>query len=103
MTHTVRVPKRFYQDHIERECPAPPIVRETKRHLFVNGESPHCAELLNDARYYTDMDDGNWTDPVSMRPIINSAWATKRALLAAGITDSNEAMEASMVEEKESA
>lgn len=49
---TVRIPRRFYEDHVDRDLPAPPIVRATVRHYFIDATHPDAAELLSDARFY---------------------------------------------------
>ena len=36
MTKIIRIPKRFYDDCVECETRTPPIVKETKRHYFVD-------------------------------------------------------------------
>lgn len=38
MKNIIRIPKVYYDDHIQCECEAPPIVRETKSHYFISGE-----------------------------------------------------------------
>lgn len=52
---TIRIPKVFYTDHIERDLPAPPIVKETKQHYFIDGaDNADLQELYCDARYYSE-------------------------------------------------
>ena len=54
MTETIRIPKVFYDDHYERCLPAPPVVRETKRHYFIEAvDTPALRELVSDADYYS--------------------------------------------------
>ena len=51
----VRIPKCFVDDHVERECPTPVIVRETKNHYFI--AAINCdgwRDLVSDAEFYTD-------------------------------------------------
>jgi hypothetical protein len=51
----VRVPVRFLWDHIERECPSPFIVRETKNHYFIAAiDCDGWRDLVSDAEFYTD-------------------------------------------------
>jgi hypothetical protein len=51
----IRIPKIFYDDHVGRECPAPPILRETNRHYWIDTTHADYAELINDAEFYEDI------------------------------------------------
>jgi hypothetical protein len=70
----IRIPKRFLDDHAERELPAPIIVRETSSHYFIDPADDAIEELVNDARHYGDSIDN------APRGLIASARATLRAL-----------------------
>lgn len=78
---TIKITKCFYQDHVERDLPAPAIVRETKRHYFIDAKSEHLSELLSDAEYYADpfnyshAEFGSW-----LAALVRSARATERAI-----------------------
>lgn len=50
----IRIPRRFFDDHSERELPTPVIVRQTARHVWIHAEDSALPELLNDAQYYAD-------------------------------------------------
>jgi len=59
----IRIPKVYYDDHIQCECEAPPVVRETKKHYYISGEEVrHSQEpemstlddLYSRAKYYED-------------------------------------------------
>jgi hypothetical protein len=50
------IPKRFYDDHVERDLPAPPVLYTTARLYVIAGDDPTLAELLDDARFYADAD-----------------------------------------------
>jgi len=51
----IKIPKRFYDDHVERNLPAPPVLKETKAHYWISDEmTPELVELYSDARYYGD-------------------------------------------------
>ena len=56
----IRINFWFYHDHIDRDCEAPPIERETHTHggtrtvLWIDPTHPACYELLSDADYYAD-------------------------------------------------
>ena len=49
---TIRIPKRFFDDHRERDLDTPTIARETKAHYFISADDPAVAELRDDAAYY---------------------------------------------------
>jgi len=78
---TIKITKCFYQDHVERDLPAPAIVRETKRHYFIDANSEHLDELLADAEFYADpfnyshAEFGSW-----LAALVRSARATERAI-----------------------
>lgn len=77
----IRIPKRFYQDHVvERDLEAPEIVRETKRHYWIDGGSEHLAELLSDAEYYADPACYDFEFGSHLAALILSARATERAI-----------------------
>ena len=76
----IRIPKRFYDDHVDRDLPAPEIVRETKRHYFIDANSEHLDELLSSAEslhfhswFECDFGDSFWG-------VIKSANATEKAI-----------------------
>ena len=50
----VCIPKRFYDDHVDRDLPAPEIVRETQQHYFIDATSEHLDEFLCDANHFAD-------------------------------------------------
>lgn len=50
----IRLPKRFMDDHSERDLPTPEVVRETKTHYYVDPLDPNLPELLDDAKYYAE-------------------------------------------------
>lgn len=54
MTNLIRLPKRFFDDHAERDLDTPAIVRETKNHYFIHATDPAVAELRDDAAFYAD-------------------------------------------------
>jgi len=78
---TIKITKCFYQDHVERDLPAPAIVRETKRHYFIDANSEHLDELLADAAFYADpwsypdAEFGSW-----LAALVRSANATEKAI-----------------------
>ena len=48
----VKIPHRFFIDHVERDLPAPVIVKRTKSHLWIDHNDANFAELRNDAEHY---------------------------------------------------
>ena len=50
----IKIPQGFYNDHCERDLPTPEIVKSTKQHYWINTEDPNFAELISDARHYSD-------------------------------------------------
>ena len=56
MTDMYRIPKRYYQDHVDCDCEAPAIIKATKQHFFISTDEPEeLAELRSRAQYYVDM------------------------------------------------
>ena len=56
MTKLYRIPQRYYIDHVECDCEAPPVVKETKQHYWISAEEgPELSELRSRAQYYVDM------------------------------------------------
>ncbi|MEP0149975.1 hypothetical protein [Roseibium sp.] len=74
MTATARyIPPFFYNDHVERDLPAPPILKVFRQRYLIDTDHPDFDELVDDARHYAN--DGTDADPVLAR--------TARALLKA--------------------
>lgn len=71
----LRIPQMFYVDHIERDLPAPAIIERTRAHFWIDAESEHLAELLDDADHYADP----W-GPDGGFGLRNSARATAEAI-----------------------
>lgn len=58
-----RIPRTFYDDHVlGRDLPAPPIIKEDRRHYWIDTLDANMAELIDDARFYADPDgpEGTW-------------------------------------------
>jgi hypothetical protein len=72
---TVRIPKGFYQDHCERDLPAPVAIKETKSHVFLDTNDAKFTDLLDDAMWYAKLNSEGRDDPAG--PTIKQA----RALL----------------------
>ena len=85
-TKTYRLPKRFYDDHIERDCLEGVFVRETKSHIYIELDSEEYGDLLSDADYYSD---ASQFEP-DMMGLVSSARATYSALIKQGAPDSED-------------
>ena len=72
----ISIPKKFYDDHVARELPAPPIIRELSRLYEIDADHEHMVELINDCRFYCDPygpEEGSWK---------KAARALRRSLLS---------------------
>tara|TARA_R100000231_G_C5281256_1_gene151652 strand:+ start:48 stop:419 length:372 start_codon:yes stop_codon:yes gene_type:complete len=49
----IKIPKRFYDDHNERDLESPLIVKENTKNYWINSEDEHLEELHSDAYYYS--------------------------------------------------
>ena len=70
----IRIPKRFYDDHAERDLESPAILKETARHYWIAADQ-HLAELLSDADFYSDREHFP-----GYLGLVTSAIATARAI-----------------------
>lgn len=50
----MEVPRYFYDDHVSRELPAGRVLRTTRRYAWVELNESEFAELLSDARHYSN-------------------------------------------------
>ena len=79
MEKLIKIPKRFYDDHYERDLESPLIVKETKTHYWISSEDEHLEELHSDADYhaipYIDTHPGDY-----LWGIVVSARATVKAI-----------------------
>ena len=74
---TIKIPKKFYDDHQERDLPAPAIVKNLSKHYLIDQvESAEIAELLSDAMHYSDCAEW-WEGSIGMQ---SSARATAKAI-----------------------
>jgi hypothetical protein len=73
---TIRIPERFYTDHLERDLDAPDDIGEDKRYAIVRSDDPALPELLNDAEFYAHP---NGPD-AAPKGVTMSAKATVRAI-----------------------
>ncbi len=79
MENIYKIPKVYYRDHVECDCEAPEIIRETKAHYFISAdETPELAELRSRATFYADDICGDYWE--SCRGIVISARATLKVI-----------------------
>lgn len=53
----IKIGRRFYDDHCERALPAPPVIRATKSHYWIDASSNLLSDLLEDADFYSIVSD----------------------------------------------
>lgn len=83
MKTTYRIPKRFYADHLARDCGDPDnIVGETKTHYTVALTPETYKDLLSDCDYYVFMADELDRE---LFGLVASARATLKILQASGV------------------
>jgi hypothetical protein len=77
---TIKLPALFIDDHAERDCATPVIIKTVGKCYVMRVDDPAMPELLNDAAYYGDEAmSGPGGFDAYLAPIIHSA----RRLLAA--------------------
>jgi hypothetical protein len=81
MSDTIRIPRKFYEDHRERELDTPVAIKTTKRHVWIDLNDEHLFELMSDADFYSDETEVE----LSSRGICRSAQATLKAIAAHAI------------------
>ena len=50
----IRIPQRFYDEHGERDLPAPVVQQATRSHYFIRADDPALDELVSDAAHYAE-------------------------------------------------
>ena len=83
MENAIRIPRRFYDDHCERDLPAPRVCKTTKRHYWIDSTSKNLDELKADAWHYSDPRDFACEFGDYVWSICLSAKATYAAICAA--------------------
>jgi len=79
MTGLIKLPRRFFDDHAERDLDTPKVIKSTRRHYFVASDDPALPELTDDAEYYAGS--GAYME-FHMQGLIRSATATANAIYA---------------------
>ena len=49
----LKLPRRFFDDHVERELPAPTVVKQNRRYVWIRAADPRLPELVNDADFHS--------------------------------------------------
>jgi len=80
MTYTIKIPKRFYDDHRSRECgQTGKILKEYSSHYLVELDETAWDDLYSDADYYgTDGPGGDFWE--NYRGVVLSARATLKIM-----------------------
>lgn len=63
----IRLPRKFIDDHVERDLPTPEFIRSTKTSVYIRADDPNLPELINDAEHYADPQmrgRGGWDESV---------------------------------------
>ena len=75
-----RIPKRYYDDHVECDCEAPPILKKSKQHYWISAEeTPALQELRSRAEMYADTTFPDYWEN-GCRGIVLSAKATLKII-----------------------
>ena len=79
MTNLIKIPKRFFDDHKERDLDTPRVMKATRSNYWISKNDPAISELISDAEYYVEMGElgafDNW-----MFGLVRSAKATLKSL-----------------------
>jgi hypothetical protein len=77
---TIKITKMFYLDHVARDLPAPPIVKETKSHIWIDATDTRLNELWADASFYADSHSFGVDFGSNLVALVRSAKATEKAI-----------------------
>jgi hypothetical protein len=68
MSNFIEIPRAFYDDHVERDLPAPAKIwgKPMVKRYVICRDDPSLPELINDAQYYADP---NGPDTPDLRPL----------------------------------
>jgi hypothetical protein len=79
VTHTIKVPKAFWDDHCERDCVTSEVVKVVKtKHYMLTLNTAELLELLSDANHYAESASSYEWD---MQWCVSSARATRAAIV----------------------
>jgi hypothetical protein len=79
MTNLIKIPKRFFDDHRDRDLDTPEVVKSNQNHYWISKSDFAIKELIDDAEYYVKMGElGAWDK--WMFGLVGSAKATLKSL-----------------------
>ena len=79
MKNIYKIPKVYYRDHVDCDCEAPDIIKETKAHYFISAEeTANLAELRARAIMYADTTFPDYWE--NCRGVVLSAKATLKVI-----------------------
>lgn len=79
MTNLIKIPKRFFDDHRDRDLDTPEVIKATQNNYWISKSDPAIGELISDAEYYVVMGElGAWDK--WMFGLVLSAKATLKSL-----------------------
>jgi len=78
-TALIKIPRRFYDDHCERDLAAPGVCKTTRTHYWIDALSRDLSELLDDAEHYASpaIDTRDFPELLGLK---SSARATAKAI-----------------------
>ena len=79
MTNLIKIPKRFFDDHRERDLDTPRVMKATRSNYWISKNDPAISELISDAEYYVEMGELGAFDKW-MFGLVRSANATLKSL-----------------------
>jgi len=79
MTNLIKIPKRFFDDHRERDLDTPRVMKDTRSNYWISKNDPAISELISDAEYYVEMGELGAFDKW-MFGLVRSAKATLKSL-----------------------
>ncbi len=80
MKGLIKIPKRFFDDHCDRDLDTPIIIKQTARHYWIDKNDLAIGELKSDAEYYVTMGKlGGFSNGLS--GLVHSASATLKCLI----------------------
>lgn len=79
MTNLIKIPKRFFDDHRERDLDTPRVMKATTSNYWISKNDPAISELISDAEYYVEMGELGAFDKW-MFGLVRSAKATLKSL-----------------------
>jgi len=78
MVNLIKIPKRFFDDHCDRDLDTPIVIKQTARHYWIDKNDLAIGELKSDAEYYVSIGAGGFDKCFS--GLVHSASATLRSL-----------------------